>query len=300
MNKFLSILALAGALLSSQALLAACPPEGYTRQGLLDLRTAGFEVEPAKRDALALALLGCIADPDPTIRDGVVYEGLTTWLRGELLSATTIEALDDRLVADLQSDADPNGFLQPFAALVLSEVARTDRVGTVAFSPSRRTELVNAAAAFMRGISDYRGYSDTEGWRHSVAHGSDLVLQLVLNEHIDEAQVVQLVSATLTQVAPPGGVAYIHGESTRLARAVFYAHSRGVVDDAQWQQWFDDVMEPAPMEAWGDAFSSEAGLAQRHNTLLFLMALQVYATAAESDAAAALETQVMNALKQIW
>lgn len=293
-------LALLVALTSSFTAWAACPPEGYSRQDLLDMRAAGFEVEPAQRDALAVALLGCLADPDPAIRDGVVYEGLTTWLRAASLSAPTIETLDDRLVADLSSDADANGFLQPFAALVLSEVARTDRVGTVEFSPQRRAQLVDAASAFMRNISDYRGFSDQEGWRHSVAHGSDLVLQLVLNENVDAGQVEALVSATLSQVAPTGSVAYIHGESSRLARAVFYAHSRDVIEQARWQAWLDEVIDPAPLEAWGDAFSSEAGLAQRHNTLSFLVALHVYASAAESESAAAFAEQVMDALKKIW
>ena len=300
MNKMIFGLALAMALTGSTCVLAACPPDGYSRQDLLDIRAAQFEVDEASRDSLAVALLACLSDPDPVIRDGVVYEGLATWLRGDLLGDATIESLAGRLVADLSSDDDPNGFLQPFAALVLSEVVRTDRIGMVVFTPQRRAELVNATSAFMRNIADYRGFSDSDGWRHSVAHGSDLVLQLVLNENIDADQVEQLVNATLSQVAPPGTVAYVHGESTRLARAVFYAHSRGVIESARWQVWLDEVIDPAPLATWGDAFSSEAGLAQRHNTLVFLMALHVYAAASGSDSAAVFEDQVMGVLKEIW
>lgn len=59
---------------------------------------------------------------------------MTTWLWGDLLESATIDALYGRLLADLASEGDANGFLQPFAALVLSEVARTDRVGNT-FTP---------------------------------------------------------------------------------------------------------------------------------------------------------------------
>ena len=32
-----------------------------------------------------------------------------------------------------------------------------------------------------RAITDYRAFSDTEGFGHAVAHGADLALQLALN-----------------------------------------------------------------------------------------------------------------------
>ena len=76
------------------------------------------------------------------------------------------------LLEQLQAADDAAGFRKPFAALALSEVARSDRVEPV-FTGEQREQLVAAAAAYLGGVRDYRGFSETEGWRHGVAHNGD-------------------------------------------------------------------------------------------------------------------------------
>lgn len=278
---------------------AGCPPDGYSRSDLVKIRESGFEIPAPARNALAEAMLDCLADPDPRIRDGVVYEGLATWLRGDLLDKGTIDNLYRRTRADLLGEEDAGGFLKPFAALVLSEISRTDRVGNT-FTPQRREDLVAAASAYITAVRDYRGFSTTEGWRHGVAHGADLVLQLVLNERINAAQVDRLVAATLTQVAPPGEHFYIYGEPGRLARAVYYAYTRAVIGEERWREWLAAVTDPAPLDSWGEAYSSQAGLARRHNTLQFLMALHVYATASAADGENLFGDMIMESIGRVW
>jgi hypothetical protein len=277
----------------------ACPPAGSDRDGLLQLRQSGFVVEDdAERNALAQDLLACVPDPDPQLRDGVAFEGLSTWLRGELLSAETYQVLYSGLLLQLQAAPDTAGFRQPFAALILSEVARVDRLQP-SLSADQRDLLVSAAAGYLEGVRDYRGFSAADGWRHGVAHGADLCLQLALNEAVDAGQLKVLLDAVATQVAPPGEVFYIYGEPGRLARVVFYAHSRGLVEQGYWQDWFGRVMQASPLADWSEAYSSQQGLAKRHNTLAFLLALHLNATAAGTEAAAQLDGWVLQALQQL-
>lgn len=284
---------------SSTTLAAPCPPADYSRQDLLDIKAQEFSVaDDQKRNALAVSLLACVADPDPLIRDGVVYEAYATWLRAEALDAASVDALYNGLMAQLSAAGDEGGFQQPFAALLLSEVARTDRV-TPAFSAQRRADLVAATSEYLLQLDDYRGYSETEGWRHGVAHASDLVLQLVLNDNISAEQVSQLMAAVVRQVAPEGEVFYIYGEPGRLARAVFYAHRRNVLSEDDWKTWLAAIASPAPQESWGQAFSSQAGLAKRHNTLTFLTALLFYAEAAEDENGKRLAKEVLSAIMQV-
>jgi hypothetical protein len=273
-----------------------CPPQGYSREQLLDLRAGGFVLESAQdRDALALSLTACLSEPDPAVRDGVVFEGLSTWLRSGQLSPDTLKSLYATLLIQLGDTGDPNGFQQPFAALVLSEVARTDRIDPW-MTAAMRGELVVSAARYLSAISDYRGFSETGGWRHGVAHGSDLVLQLVLNPNIDTGQVALLMNAVAEQVAPAGAVFYVYGEPGRLARAVFYAYTRGQVDEAFWQAWFERVSNPAPLDGWGAAFTSQAGLAKRHNTMEFLLAMHLSASSVEGELPERLDGLVMQAI----
>ena len=72
---------------------------------------------------------------------------------------------------------DAAGLAQPFAAMVLVEVARADRIDQH-LSAVERTELVQAGSDYLSSVRDYRGYVQKEGWRHAVAHAADLMMCL--------------------------------------------------------------------------------------------------------------------------
>lgn len=264
-------------LLALPALGAACPPEGYDRAELEALKAANFEIaDDASRQSLARALIPCLAHPDPSLRDGVTFEAYSTWMRGNRLDVATRTELLRQLQLMLEPDpADRAGFRQSFAALVLSEVARTDRVAGW-MSPAQRSQLVERAAKYLASVRDYRGFDDREGWRHGVAHAADLATQLVLNASVDRAGIDRLLAAVAAQVAPVGH-AYVDGESERLARPVLVAAQRGLHTPAEWQKWLQAVAAPAPLASWGAAFQSREGLARRHDVVAFLYALYVNA-----------------------
>ena len=214
------------------------------------------------------------------------------------MTAATVSSLRSSLLEQLSGPEDADGFRRPFAALILAEVARTDRIEPT-FSPAERHQLVQAATAYLGGVSDYRGFSATEGWRHGVAHGSDLVLQLLLNPNISAEQVHQLLSAIATQVAPPGEVFYVYGEPGRLARAAFYGLRRDDLGPREGAAWLQRLADPHPLTAWSDAYASQAGLARRHNTLAFLQALHLSAIAAGDEQGAALAAQALDAVRKV-
>ncbi|QNP40008.1 DUF2785 domain-containing protein [Lysobacter solisilvae (ex Woo and Kim 2020)] len=264
---------------------AACPPAGSDRASLQALKAADFALaDTAARERLALGLAGCLGDPDPALRDGIAFEALSTWMRRQQLSDATLAALRDRLRPLLVAE-DPRGFQRPFAALVLAEVARTDRIRPW-LDAAQREQLVADAVDYLCGVRDYRGYVDGEGWRHGVAHGADFALQLALNPALDAGQLERLRDAVAAQVAPAGH-AYIHGESLRLARPIVFIARRDLHDAGDWQRWLQAVAAPAPLPDWNAAFASEAGMVRRHDVLAFVTAL--YLLAQEQDDAATRE-----------
>ena len=253
---------------------AACPPDGMDADALQALKADGFAVEDAaERQALALAITDCLADPDPALRDGIAYEALTTWLRGDGLDEPTRRALLDTLTPWIAADAEAgDGFRAPFAALALSEVARTDRIAAW-LDPAARDALVEAAADYLESVDDYRGFDADAGWRHGVAHGADLLMQLALNPALTAKQRQRVLDAVATQVAPAGEHFYVYGEPERLSRPVLFALGTGTIDAAAWKAWLAKIAAPAPLDSWRDAYTSQAGLAKRHNTRAFLLAL---------------------------
>ena len=263
---------------AAQSLVAACPPAGLDRPALEALKASKFEVaDDAGRQALALALVPCLADPDPALRDGIAFEAYFTWMRANRLDVATRGALLSRLSAIIEPEqADRDGFRQPFAALVLSEVARTDRI-TPWLKPAQRAALVERAARYVASVRDYRGFDQKDGWRHGVAHGADLLLQLVLNPAVDRAGIDQLLGAVAVQVAPAGEHSYIDDESERLARPVLFAAQRGLLTTEDWEKWLQKVATPPPSLSGEAAFRTRAGLARHHNLQAFLYSLYVNA-----------------------
>lgn len=299
--RFLAALVFALALAapaSAQPIDEACVVPGLNAGNLEEVKRRRLETpEGQPRRLTALGLLGCLSDPNPLIRDRYAFEVLSTWMRTNALDQATVLDLGNRLIPMLTAP-DANGFRRPFAALVLAEVARTDRVKPW-MTAEQRDAIVQAAAAYLAGIQDYRAFSNTEGFRHGVAHAADLAMQLALNSGVTKAQLDRLLAAIATQVAPAQTVAYTAGESDRLARPVLFTAQRGLHSDAEWKTWFDALLSPKPMPAWDAAFSSEAGLAKRHNTRAFLLSLYASASTAENAGVRLLLAPVREGLKQL-
>ncbi len=267
---------------------ADCPPEGWDKSKLFALKGRQFEVRDAPaRARLANALLPCLAHVDPELRDGVAFEALATWLRAGLLETTQIQAISLQMLNQLEHPAeDPDGVAQPFAALVLSELSRTDRIDSH-FPVSLRTRLRETAARYVEGVRDYRGFEDGPGWRHGVAHGADWIMQLALNPAYGRADLEPLRDALVSQISAHGEHAYVDGETERLARAMLMLMHRGELDLVSWQATIASIAAPAPLPDWGAAFATRRGLNQRHNVRLFLLALNLgvqRSTLADRDA----------------
>lgn len=272
---------------------ASCIPVGWDRPRLETLRANQFAIETTReRERFARAIAACVASPDPFLRDQIAFEGLTRMLRADQLSAPARLALTTDMLTRLRG-ADPAGFEQPFAALVLSELVRADRV-TAYYTPQQRTEIVTQAAAYLSGVRDYRGYDEREGWRHGVAHGADLLMQIVLNPNFnDESYWEPIVHAVASQVAPSGH-SYIYGESERLARPIIFLAQRNVLTAEEWTGWFTQFTVDTDT-----MFASQAGLARRHNTMAFVQTIWLNARISQNTADDALLPGAEAALRAL-
>ncbi len=271
-------LAVAALLMCSAAMAsAACPPAGVTKASLEALKAADWNVaDDARRQALALELLDCLGAPDPALRDDLAFEALSHWARAMQLGVATLRSMRAALVPQLAPGApDDAGFRRPFSALTLAEVARADRVQPF-LSTAERHELVGVATTYLVTVRDYRGFDAREGWRHGVAHGADLLLQLGLNPAVDAVELKLILAAIATQVMPPGAHFYIYGEGDRLMTPVFYIGRRDALSAEEWSAWFTAL---AAQRLKADP-PTQASLAARHNLSQFL--LELYPSIKES------------------
>lgn len=275
---------------------AGCPPQGESDASLVALEDTGFEVVDARtRETLAFGLIDCLASPDPSLRDGIAYEGLRHWLRAKSISPETLRALRTRLFAMLDAP-DPQGVARPFAALTLSEVARTDRVEPW-MRDDERVALVERAAQYLESVDDHRGFDAAIGWRHGVAHGADWAMQLAMNPALDRVQLDRLLQAITAQAVPASGHAYVFGESERLARPLLFVGKRNLHAEAEWTVWFAALSSRLgdPALAWKD----EAWLSRRHDLAVFLHVLYVEIDLSDDPGIARMKPGVLAALKAL-
>lgn len=268
---------------ASATQVPACPPAGHDRTSLEALRAAEFQIaDDTARAAFARGLIPCLASPDPFLRDQIAYEGLTNLLRREQLSVSVRTDLTNQTLAMLRGP-DPDGFARPFAALALSELVRADRINGY-YDDMMYDEIVARSVEYVRGIRDYRGFDEREGWRHGVAHGADLLMQIVLDPNFNDAAHMSAIRDAVASQFAPTTHFYTYGESERLMRPILFMARRGVFTEAEWTAWFEQLMRPAPLNAWSDAFSSQAGLAKRHNMTAFIQAVWINARLSETTA----------------
>lgn len=276
---------------------AACTPLGKSRSDLEALKTSEWKIaSESDRNALALALTSCLGDPDPQVRDDLATDALTHFLRGQQLTNATMLSLMRDLMAKLEAE-DPQGFLRPFAALNLSEVVRADRVKPF-MTMSQRDGVMMASISYMLRISDYRGFDPREGYRHGVAHGADLMMQLAMNPGIDTKGLAQ-IRAALSVQAGTSNTSYITGEGERLARAVLMIAKRKVFSESDWTDWATRLAGPAALKTWDKWWLSAPAIARRHNLVQFFASLYISTTATSDPDLAALRPAVLAALKAL-
>lgn len=264
------VLLLSGVLALPAFAQQACPFVERAREGSADPVAVAF---PDGVDAeRSLALLPCLAHPDPRVRDGFAYAAYASALREGLAGPEALRALRDALVAGLEAPEDPGGFRRPFQALVLAEVARVDRIDPY-LSLGEREDLVDAAVRYLRSVEDFRGFDPEEGWRHGVAHGADLLLQLALNPALPDGAGPRILGAVASRVAPPGDHAWVHGEPDRLARPVLWLALHHPQATATWAGFFAQLAPSADDPRWADPYGSAEGLAALHNTRAFARTL---------------------------
>ena len=251
-------------------------------------------MNPASDEQLE-ALVTCLASPDPELRDQFAYTRLAELLREQRPATEQLEFLAAQLDQLLQQP-DPVGVAQPFSILVLAEIARTDRIEAW-MNPEQRQELVDKAGLYLETVSDYRGFDPQVGWRHGVAHGADLAMQLTVNPELSRAQQLRLLRAIARQVAPAH--AYRFGEPARLARPVLFIARRNELEQEDWEAWFEEVTDPAPLSSWNAAWQDADGLARRHNLRAFALEIYLNATLSEKSGIQALEPHALAVLQAL-
>lgn len=286
--------------INADTIVSNCESPNWSKSKLLILKEQKFLIEnKEEKSAVARQLMHCLASPDPVLRDEIAYTGLSQWLRANDFNADFYLAMFTTLTEVISADVtDDYGVYQPFAMLMLAEVARVDRKSPF-LNDVQRDHLVDVGTDFLTFIEDYRGYDSKIGWRHSVAHTADLMLQLSLNPAITKQHLDNMLSAISSQVVAKNNHFYIYGESKRLVMPVIYIFLNDQFTIENWQTWLNELTLPTPLKSWGEAYSSQQGLSKLHNTQHFLFAFYALIKNSKNERLSQMVPALEDAIKKV-
>jgi hypothetical protein len=207
-------------------------------------------------------LSAMLVSPHPEVRDEYAYTAAARWIREGHLD----EVLED--LGDTAADrfTHPEIQARTFAPLVVRCVlARGHTVPGLV--PEATAERWYAGfSAWYPSERDTRGWDDSLGWLHAVAHGADAAAAFARALPARRTELLELCAHRMT--ATHADYRYAHLEDARLARAISLILLAPGLTPEQGTDWLTVVADaldgggPGPVPPW--AFNTFATLQSLH------------------------------------
>ncbi|KQL33706.1 DUF2785 domain-containing protein [Psychrobacillus sp. FJAT-21963] len=130
-------------------------------------------------------LLQYIGDPQPELRDNLIYPMFYMWIKEEnrfseeeLRSLLTVLTDENHLFYSIGSKDDQSVFTRTFSALPIALIVQRHRQNPF-FDQDEIEQLMHAMLRYYKEEKDLRGYLLVGGWAHSASHGADVFVELV-------------------------------------------------------------------------------------------------------------------------
>ncbi|MET7801399.1 DUF2785 domain-containing protein [Streptomyces decoyicus] len=215
---------------------------------------------PASR--LRDELSAMLVSPDPEVRDEQAYTAAARWIREGHLD----EVLEDLGDTAAERFTHPEIQARTFAPLVLRCVLTRGHAVPDAVRGTAAERWYAAFSAWYPSERDTRGWDDSLGWLHAVAHGADAAAAFAGALPARRAALLELCAHRMT--AAHADYRYAQLEDARLAHAVsriLLAPGLTAEQATDWLNVVTDALDgggPGPVPPW--AFNTFATLQSLH------------------------------------
>lgn len=195
-------------------------------------------------------LLEHLGDPDPAVRDDLVYASFCQGLMAERFSRTQVEQLLqvvqlNQLQTKGLGSSDETTLTRSFTSLLNVLLLYVDGDEQHSYcgwmSEHQRLVLFDLALTYLAKEDDTRGYQSDVGWIHAIAHGADF-LQAVACHPAFPAERLSEVLAVLGDVFQRLDVTFVAGESHRLAEVVVQLVLSERLTQEELAAWLSEMM----------------------------------------------------------
>ncbi|MFJ7199878.1 MULTISPECIES: DUF2785 domain-containing protein [unclassified Streptomyces] len=215
---------------------------------------------PASR--LADELSAVLVSPDPEIRDDHGYTAASRWI-AEGHFDEILEALGDTATARFTH---PEVQARTFAPLVLCSVLTRGHTVPGLISKEATERWYAGFTVWYPAEHDTRGWDDSLGWLHAVAHGADATAAFAKSLPGRRTELLELCALRMTNAQVD--YRYAQSEDARLARALTRILQGPGLTREQATGWLSvaakalEGVGPGPLPIW--AFNTFATLQSLH------------------------------------
>ena len=200
--------------------------------------------QPASQEsqsALVQGMLTHIGDPDPILRDELIYMTLATWIsrgyfRPEQLESILNELLDKHhLFYALGNSGNDTLFTRSFSVLMLQPIV-AQHLKTPFLTDAEILNMLDNLLRYLAGERDLRGYVTDKGWGHAVAHTADVLDELVQCEVLHKAELVKVLDV-IRDVMGVSDIVFQYEEDERMVTAVIHTWKRSLLSHDEIHAW---------------------------------------------------------------
>jgi Protein of unknown function (DUF2785) len=212
-----------------------------------------------------LDLLEMLRSPDPLERDDIAYLGMVQRI-GSGAEDDGLIALGDEIAGRLGDDEIQT---RSFAALILGDIVERDQVTALA-TEEAVLRWRDAFAGWYATEKDLRGWDESLGWLHAVAHGADTLAAFGRSARLNRDDLRALLDIACARLLAPTDFVLRDQEDDRLGYALALVLSRPELDEDDSVRWLRPIL--AAFEAGGPGpVPANASNAMRTLRVLYLL-----------------------------
>ena len=209
------------------------------------------EEKPSYRQEEILWLLEHLGDPNPDIRDELVFTSLARGIQEELFTQEQFQFIAARIVSDdgLDKEIDKtetSTLERSFWALIYANLLSADgneHSFYQVLQTNIRNTMLDQGLHYLEKEEDTTDFSSQYGWVHAFAHGADLLTEVVCHTDFPKNRVHEVFDI-LGQLFKKISIRFTDDEDWRLARVIYEPILQGKLEQEQVASWIKAVDFP--------------------------------------------------------
>ena len=204
--------------------------------------------EKETAEKLLPSMLAFIGDPDPILRDELIYSAFCVFVADGCFSEKILSELTDKLISTdyifwhINEDDIFGVFRRSFSVLFLAETLSWHAAKPY-LNEKQIDDVKNALIKYINSERDLRGYDETYGWAHAVAHTSDAFCAL-LGCGIQQKDCEEILYAIQNKFMR-GETVFDAEEDERAASFIYEIIIKAKTDKAFLYKWLKDFSKAA-------------------------------------------------------